>query len=186
MKQNGFTKSVIFTFFLISSLFVKNASAQGTFTCRWSDSCIVDEIDCESGYVPNYETCSQMDIYPCQTSGSFNCVLPEAAPTSALQLEELYDDIQYYDTALFDMTDPLGSIINAFLTYLFPFAGLLLLLYLIYGGYNLMLSGGDPKKAASAKSIITTALFGFVIIFVAYWLVQILGSVFGLGFSTIF
>jgi len=52
---------------------------------------------------------------------------------------------------------------------------------LILGGYNMMLSGGDPKKAASAKAIITTAAVGFIIIFSAYWIVKIVANVLGLG-----
>lgn len=74
----------------------------------------------------------------------------------------------------------LGAIISAVIPYLFGAAGLLLLLYLIWGGFSYMLSQGDPKAAESAKQKITNALVGFVIIFVAYWLVQILGMVLGI------
>lgn len=50
-----------------------------------------------------------------------------------------------------------------------------------------MLSKGDPKAAQSAKSHITNALVGFVIIFIAFWVVQLFGSVFGLkGITNIF
>jgi prepilin signal peptidase PulO-like enzyme (type II secretory pathway) len=74
----------------------------------------------------------------------------------------------------------LGDIINALLPYLFTLAGLLLLLYLIYTGFGLMTSAGDPKKIQEAKSKLTNALLGFVIIFVAYWLVQIIGKMLGI------
>lgn len=74
----------------------------------------------------------------------------------------------------------LSDIINLALQYLFPLAGLLLLLYLLYGGYNYMLSRGDPKAVEQAKGIITTAVIGFIIIFIAYWLVQIIGLILGL------
>lgn len=73
----------------------------------------------------------------------------------------------------------LGAIINTVIPYLFGAAGLLLLLYLIWGGFSYMLSQGDPKAAESAKQKITNALIGFVIIFVAYWLVQLLGMILG-------
>lgn len=74
----------------------------------------------------------------------------------------------------------LGGIINVVIPYLFGAAGLLLLLYLIWGGFGYMLSGGDPKATESAKQKITNAVIGFVIIFVAYWLVQLLGIVLGI------
>jgi len=60
------------------------------------------------------------------------------------------------------------------------FAGMLLILYLIYGGIQLMTSAGDPKKIQSGKSIINNALIGFIIIFVAYWIVQLVGYFLGL------
>ncbi|HEX6977127.1 MAG TPA: hypothetical protein VF185_02080 [Patescibacteria group bacterium] len=81
----------------------------------------------------------------------------------------------------------IGDLISRLLPYLFTIAGLVLLLYLIFGGLQLMLSGGDPKGAASAKAHITNALIGFVIIFIAFWAVQIFGAVLGLkGITAIF
>ena len=43
-----------------------------------------------------------------------------------------------------------------------------------------MTSRGDPKAVNEAKGKITNALVGFLIVFVAYWLVQLFASVFGL------
>lgn len=83
--------------------------------------------------------------------------------------------------------DSLGGVVNVFVPYLFGIAGILLLLYLIWGGFGLMLSRGDPKAVEGAKSKITNAVIGFVIIFVAFWLVQILGQIFGIEqFKNIF
>ena len=74
----------------------------------------------------------------------------------------------------------LGEIISALLPFLFAGAGLLLLLFLLYGGISLMLSRGDPKAVQGAKDKITGAVVGFVIVFVAYWLVQIIGTILGI------
>lgn len=74
----------------------------------------------------------------------------------------------------------LGFIISSLLPYLFVFAGLALLVYLILGGFQLLTSGGDPKAVDSAKGKITAAVIGFLIIFTSYWLVQILQVIFGL------
>lgn len=89
----------------------------------------------------------------------------------------------------------LGSIISELTqNYILTIAGIILLLYLIYGGFQFLTSGGDPKKAQEAQSKITQALIGFVIVFAAYWIVQILANVLGLkeirnifgpGFNTI-
>ncbi|MBU0572661.1 hypothetical protein KKH23_03000 [Patescibacteria group bacterium] len=74
----------------------------------------------------------------------------------------------------------IGNVVSSLINYLFPLAGILLLLYLIYGGFSLMTSGGDPKAVQGAKSKITSALIGFIIIFAAYWIVQIVASILGI------
>lgn len=73
----------------------------------------------------------------------------------------------------------LGDIINEIVPLLFTIAGLVLLLYLLWGGFSLMLSRGDPKATEAAKEKITNAIIGFVIIFLAFWLVQLFGFIFG-------
>jgi len=73
-----------------------------------------------------------------------------------------------------------GGIISLILPYLFVIAGLLLLFYLIYGGFHMMIAANDEKGLAEAKGKITNALIGFLLLFVSYWLVQILGHIFGI------
>lgn len=71
--------------------------------------------------------------------------------------------------------DNLGKIITELVPYIFGIAGILLLVYLVLGGFGIMNSKGDPKAIEGAKQKITYALVGFIIIFVSFWLVQILG-----------
>lgn len=74
----------------------------------------------------------------------------------------------------------ISSIISDLIPYFFAGAGILLLLYLLFGGLQLMLSRGDPKAVQDAKGKITNAFIGFLIVFTAYWLVQIVGQLLGL------
>lgn len=73
---------------------------------------------------------------------------------------------------------------SGILRYVFYAAGLLLLVYLIFGGFQMMFARGDPKAMQSAQSKITNALVGFVIVIFAYFLVQVLGKVFGVDIFT--
>lgn len=66
------------------------------------------------------------------------------------------------------------------MNFIFPAAGLAVLIYFLIGGYQIMLSGGDPKKIEQGKNKITHAVIGFLIIFVSYWLVQAIVSMLGL------
>ena len=83
------------------------------------------------------------------------------------------------DTALPDFKFK-GSFTDIFsqqnLRYIFAFAGIMLLIYLLMGGLQLMFAGGDPKKVQAAWSKITNAVVGFVLVFTAYWLVQLLAN----------
>jgi hypothetical protein len=81
----------------------------------------------------------------------------------------------------------IGSIVSEILPYIFSAAGIILLLYLIYGGISLMLSQGDPKAMQAAQAKITNAVIGFVVVFLAYWIVQIVGKMLGIEtFGNIF
>ena len=75
----------------------------------------------------------------------------------------------------------LGDIINKVVPILFYAAGLILFLFLIYGGIQFMTSRGDPKAMQSAQARITNALIGFIVIFAAYWIVQIVAKILGLN-----
>jgi hypothetical protein len=76
---------------------------------------------------------------------------------------------------------------SGFTVLLSAFAGMALLVYFIYGGLQLLTSGGDPKKIQSGKSIITNALLGFVIIIIAFLIVQVVGLFLGVqGITSVF
>ena len=75
----------------------------------------------------------------------------------------------------------LGEVVSKVLTYSLTIGGIALLLYFLYGGFQLFTSGGDQKKVAEGKATITNALIGFVIVFVAFWIVQLFGSLLGIN-----
>lgn len=74
----------------------------------------------------------------------------------------------------------LGNVLGKAVGYVFTFAGIALLVYFIIGGFQLFTSGGDQKKVAEGKATMTNALIGFVIVFVAFWIVQFFGNLLGL------
>lgn len=75
----------------------------------------------------------------------------------------------------------LASVVSNAIPFIFPIAGVILLLYLVWGGFDILTSMGDSKKVEAAKGKVTNAIIGFLIIFFAYWIVQILDNVFRLG-----
>lgn len=82
----------------------------------------------------------------------------------------------------------IGSLFNlGIVQIIFFVAGAAFLFFLISAGISMMTSKGDPKALEAAKAKLTNALIGFVIIFTAYWIVQVVGLLLGLdGFDGLF
>ena len=72
-------------------------------------------------------------------------------------------------------------LINSLLPTIFYLAGLILFIMIIIGGFGLLTSGGNPDKMKAAQGKITSAVIGFVIIFISYWLMRIVEIVFGIS-----
>lgn len=60
------------------------------------------------------------------------------------------------------------------------FAGLILLLIILGGGYTMLLNPQNPEAQAKGKAQITWGIVGFLIVFATYWIVQILEVMFGI------
>lgn len=78
--------------------------------------------------------------------------------------------------------DQVSNIVSLFLRIAFVVAGLILLFFFILGGIGLIGSAGqtDPQKAEQAKKTITSAVIGFVVVFVSYWIVKLIGQLIGM------
>lgn len=74
----------------------------------------------------------------------------------------------------------IGGILSTAVPLILAFAGLGLLLMLLSAGYTFLTSAGDAKKMEQGKSQLTNAIVGFFIVFAAYWIVQLVGTIFGL------
>ena len=74
----------------------------------------------------------------------------------------------------------IGSILSRAIPFIFIFAGVGLFLMILASGFDFLTSAGDAKKLEQGKQRLTYAIVGFVIIFAAFWIVQIFGEMFGL------
>lgn len=86
-------------------------------------------------------------------------------------------------TSVFGKSDLTGIslIISKLLIGAFSLAGLILLFYFVSAGIALISSAGrdNPKAQEQAKATITSAIVGFIVVFTAYWIVKLLGNLFG-------
>ena len=75
----------------------------------------------------------------------------------------------------------LATLISPILKTSLTVAGIIFLCLLIFGGFNLIIGAGenDPKKAAQSQAIITDAVIGFLIVVLAYFIIQVIQTVTG-------
>lgn len=62
-------------------------------------------------------------------------------------------------------------------------SGVLLLFILIMGGFGIIVGAGNdnPEKIEKGRKAATSALIGFVVVFMAYWIVKLIESITGLS-----
>ena len=127
--------------------------------------------------------CQKLNLTPPLTPPVDNGVPDsETKPESIINIDELIGS-QGLNPKFFGSNVTLGNFISTALPYLYAIAGIGLLIYLIAAGLSYLTSAGDPKKIEAAKSRLTSAILGFIIIFAAFWITQIVNYIFKLGTS---
>ena len=73
----------------------------------------------------------------------------------------------------------IGRVITFIITMIFIIAGVVSFIFLLWGGVQWILAGGDKEGTEKARKRITAALIGLAIVFSAYALNLFIGTVFG-------
>lgn len=83
-------------------------------------------------------------------------------------------------TEFTDYSDLLEKVVSRFLLFAISIAGLIFLVRLISAGFSYLTSTGDPAKIQSATKELTNAGIGLFITISAFFIMQILNTIFGL------
>lgn len=75
-------------------------------------------------------------------------------------------------------TTSVGSIIGSLLPTALTLAGLILFAMLVAGGFTMLAGASSEESQEKGKKMVTSALTGFFIIFLAYWIAKILQVIF--------
>lgn len=79
-----------------------------------------------------------------------------------------------------DLSTPGGIISKALKFFVFPIAGLILFMVLILGGFQMLAGANNSKSLEEGKQRITAAIIGFILLFAAYWIAQLLEIILGI------
>ncbi len=74
----------------------------------------------------------------------------------------------------------LGSVLGFVITIAFIIAVLVALMFLIWGGIKWITSGGDKGGVEAARSQIIAAIIGLIIVFLAFFILNLVLGLFGL------
>lgn len=75
-----------------------------------------------------------------------------------------------------------GNIIQLLTNILFMLAVVLTLIFIIYSGIQWTMSGGDKQKIQQARLRITFAIVGLIVVFLAFFIVNLVGGFLGVKF----
>lgn len=75
----------------------------------------------------------------------------------------------------------LATIVNRVVQFIIPMAAIILLFVLIWGGYDILMSGGSAEKLKSAQGKITAGIVGFILLISSYLIVKLISVIFGVG-----
>lgn len=76
---------------------------------------------------------------------------------------------------LTELTD-VGKLVSIIVSNAIVIAGIILLLFMVFGGISMIAGAGNqnPEQVAKGRQVVTSALIGFIIVFAAYWIVQLI------------
>lgn len=109
-------------------------------------------------------------------AGAFAPIVSLALPASAFAQETIIPG-QLKTVGEFDVIDIVRGIIQFILVVAFVLAFIMLLI----GGIRWITAGGDEKAVGSARNMITAALIGLVIVLVAFALIKLVETFFGVS-----
>ena len=77
------------------------------------------------------------------------------------------------------------TVIKNVVSLLVPAAGIAFFFMILAGGFQFLMSGGDPKSVAHARSTMTYAIIGIILVVVSWLILLVLKSTLGIDLSTV-
>jgi len=94
---------------------------------------------------------------------------------------KLLNPLQMFESPYADKFSSPAGIINRVLLFAFPLAGLILFVMIVWGGFEILSVATNSKGVQAGKQRITAALLGFGLLFVSFWIIQIVEYIFNLA-----
>ncbi len=90
-----------------------------------------------------------------------------------------------FDKLCFLTQQSFAGVVGTLITVAFVLAVVITLAFLVYGGIKWILSGGDKAAIESARNTIVAAVVGLVIVFLSYFILNIVLGFFQINLQTL-
>ena len=168
----------LFLFFSLQFIFPSISLAQGTFDCNWiviagQGSCRASNINCDSGYESNYALCG--DLTPsgkdaCNLTNQTCVPLGTGTKTSVSPLKG-----DCIDTAIGCIPLEGSGLVGFILGWAIGIGGGIAFLLMIYAGFLMMTSQGDPKRLQAGQELLTSAIMGLILLIFSVFILRLIG-----------
>lgn len=128
---------------------------------------LVDSKEGDSSYDAKYDSDKDGTITKTDLEAVFKCLdpLPSGSDNPKDSVNTAFGKIS---------TDP-AELVNTLLTIAIGVAGGIAFLLIVYGGFRMAFSQGDPKAVQEARDIITSAIVGLLLIVFSVFLLNLIG-----------
>lgn len=73
-----------------------------------------------------------------------------------------------------------GGFTKVIVSNVFVIAGVITLFMMVFGGFQIITSAGNPKQAEKGKGALTGAVVGLLLIFASFWIIQLIETLTGI------
>lgn len=73
-----------------------------------------------------------------------------------------------------------GGFTQVIVSNVFVAAGIVSLFIMVFAGFQIISSAGNPKQAEKGKTALTGAVVGLLVVFASFWIVQIIETLTGI------
>jgi uncharacterized membrane protein len=80
-----------------------------------------------------------------------------------------------------------GGLVSSLIPNVLMVAGIIFFVMIVFAGFSLIVGAGkdkSPQDAARARSALTYAVAGFLIVITAYFILQMVGAMLGINFTS--
>ncbi len=182
MRKLLLSSIIFFSLFLFLLASAKFVSAQGTHDCRWYSiaggrpSCHVYNMNCESGYDPDFAHCSQFnpsgDEAGCNAQIGVSCIERDTAESTC----EARGRRKGIRSAIGCIpVENQNDFIRFILGWGMGIAGGAAFLLIVVAGFQIITSSGDPKRLQAGKELLTAAIAGLVLLIFSLFILRLIG-----------